>query len=108
MRNWKNVTKEQGGLGAKDPTDHSIALLGKWLWKALNSSDSDRVHLLRDRIYRRKLQRLDGRSIIGALAFWKGVWRSSGSSRCGVKFCCGDGKNVRFCLDIWIRDATLR
>ena len=93
MRSWKNVCKEQGDLGVKDFRDHNIALLGKRLWKALSSNDSDWVHLLKDRIYRRrKLERLDGRPIIGASAFWKDAWRFSESFRSGVKFCCGDCK----------------
>ena len=77
-------SKDQGGLGVKNLREQNIALLGKWLWKALSENDLDWVKLLKSRLYhRRKLERLDGRPLVGAFAFWKGVWKCYESFRCG-------------------------
>ena len=45
LRSWTNVCKckEKGGSGINNIRDDNVALLGKWLWKALNNDDSDWV-----------------------------------------------------------------
>jgi len=109
LRNWKNACKatSQGSVAVKKIRDHNIALLGKWIWKAINDSDLDWVKILRSRIFkRRKLERLDGRPIMGSSTFWK-----SGNVvrvfKCVVIFNCGNSKNIRLWLDRWIGHISL-
>jgi len=92
----------------KNVRDQNMALLGKWIWKAINESDLDRVKILKANIFnRRKLERLDGGPIMGSSAFEKGIWKYSESFNCDVIFNCGSGKNIKFWLDVWIGNASL-
>jgi len=85
-------SKDQECLEVKDIRDQNTALLGKWLWKALNEKDADWIKLLKARLYnRRKLERLDRKPIIDS-SFWKGVWKCNDSFKCGITFNCGDDK----------------
>jgi len=43
--------------------------LGKWLWKALINAYADWIKIIRARIFRRRLERLDGKPIMGSSVF---------------------------------------
>lgn len=82
-----------------------MASLGKQLWKALNDTYSNWVKILKARNFnRRKMERFDGRPLIGSSTFVFGdVVKILG----GVMFNYEDGNNIRFWVDIWIDHMSL-
>ena len=71
LRRWDNVCKckDQGGLGVKNIRYQNIALLGKWLWKALNDKDVGWVKLLKARLLEGKLRGYIGNLLLVLLSF---------------------------------------
>lgn len=108
MTEWEVVctSKDQGGLGVLNLDVHNKCLLSKWLFKLLNG-DEVWQQLLRNKYLREKtltqVQYLSRDS-----QFWVGLMKVKGEFLSLGKFDLGDGSQVRFREDSWIRPHPLK
>jgi mannosylglycoprotein endo-beta-mannosidase len=108
LTKWEIVctSKDQGGLGVLNLGVHNRCLLSKWLFRLLNE-DGIWQQLLRNKYLRDKtltqVQYLPGDS-----QFWAGLMKVKEEFLSLGKFDLGDGSQVRFWEDVWIRPRPLK
>jgi hypothetical protein len=105
---WEVVctSKDQRGLGVLNLGVHNTCLLSKWLFRLLNE-DGVWQQLLRNKYLRDKsltqVQYLPGDS-----QFWASLMKVKEEFLSLGKFDVGDGSQVRFWEDAWIRPCPLK
>ncbi|XP_019418409.1 PREDICTED: uncharacterized protein LOC109329191 [Lupinus angustifolius] len=118
---WKEVcrSKEEGGLGVKNLGLFNLALLGKWRWHMLSSSESLWVKVLRS-IY--GVEAVVRGGLVDVECFKKGSswWRdlgclcnrdngfNKGWFNEGVRRRVGSGQSTLFWRDIWVGGECLK
>jgi hypothetical protein len=108
LTKWEVVCtpKDQGGLRVLNLDVHNKCLLSKWIFKWING-DGVWQHMLRNKYLRDKtltqIQYMPEDS-----QFWAGLMKGKEKFLSLGKFDLGDGSQVRFWEDSWIRPRPLK
>lgn len=95
---WDNMSmsKDRGGLGFRSLQGYNLALVGKHVWKCINSPN-----LLVSRVLKAKyfpddhiLKAAKGQ---GSIYIWTGIWSAKESLKAGFRWVVGDGKDISCC-----------
>ena len=105
---WEVVCtpKDQGGLEVLNLDVHNKCLLSKWLFKLMNG-DGFWQQLLRNKYLRNK-SLTQAQYMLGDSQFWAGLMKVKREFLSLGKFDLGDGSQVRFWEDSWIRPRPLK
>ena len=112
---WDKVCKSQvfGDLGIIDIRNFNLALLGKWIWRLGTDKGGLWKEILVSKYGGWRSLREGGKVSRGSL-WWKDlkqVWDSEGWGRSfedGIKWKVGDGKDISFWEDSWLRCGALK
>ena len=100
---WKRMSlpKNEGGLGFKDIEKFNLALLGKQVWRILQSPNSLLSKLLKAR-YFPNTNILNAGPGYKASFIWKSLLEGRELLKNGLKYLIGNGQNTSAWLDPWL------
>lgn len=108
MVKWEAMStpREWGGLGCLETRTMNKCLLGKWIYKIEKGDTYPCTTLLRKKY-------LGDRGFYnsnpnGGSQFWKGLHEIKDEFSQGLKYILGDGKKIRFWIDVWIGECPLK
>lgn len=106
---WKSICtlKKKGGVGFHPLRGMTKALLGKWLWRIGEHSNS----LWRNVISSKYNVRRNGWDIpdksLGCSSFWKGITSVKELFEASIEYRIESRDGISFWLDVWVGDKPL-
>ncbi|XP_038704727.1 uncharacterized protein LOC120000673 [Tripterygium wilfordii] len=114
---WQQVIKAKklGGLGIGDILIKNQALLCKWLWRFLTEENALWKKVIQEKYHHRD-HGLIPFPISASSPLWRNVHKCMSDTEsqmgrivnAGLKFSLGNGRKIRFWLDKWVGDVTLK
>lgn len=106
-KSWESMSmaKGRGGLGFRSLYGFNVALLGKQVWRNVNSPNLLVSRVLKAR-YFPETSMLNAIKGSNSSSVWVGIWQVKESLKEGYRWVVGNGEDVIATKDRWLREKT--